>query len=112
MKRNSKSFRLKMIKEVATRRQRVESCSDPMARYIYEMMTQVTDPNATNLASLLVTILMIKWEVGSVTYGLNDPLKTEWSERLSFAVHFRSGSLFASDHAPPPAYGDNAVDRV
>lgn len=39
MKRNSKSYRLKLIREVATRKQQVESCSDPMARYIYEMMT-------------------------------------------------------------------------
>ncbi|EGR4483232.1 hypothetical protein DDN36_05675 [Vibrio cholerae] len=46
MKRNSKSYRLKLIREVVTRKQQVESCSDPMARYIYEMMTQVKDPSA------------------------------------------------------------------
>lgn len=45
MKRNMKSYRLKLIKEVASRKQLVESCSDPMARYIYAMMHHVDTPN-------------------------------------------------------------------
>ncbi|MGL6026427.1 MAG: hypothetical protein ACRC0U_04900 [Vibrio sp.] len=44
MKRSSKNYRLNMIKQVAQRQQQVNSCSDPMARYIYEMMHQVTKP--------------------------------------------------------------------
>ncbi len=46
MKINWKSYRLKVNSQGATRKQQVESCSDPMARYIYEMMTQVKDPSA------------------------------------------------------------------
>lgn len=60
MKRNSKSYRLKLIREVATRKQQVESCSDPMARYIYEMMTQVKIRVLMNRVNLRATISMIK----------------------------------------------------
>ncbi|QIL86395.1 hypothetical protein G7083_11365 [Vibrio sp. HDW18] len=46
MKRSSKNYRLNMIKQVALRKQQVDNCSDPMARYIYEVMHQVKKPSA------------------------------------------------------------------
>ena len=40
MKRASNSYRLQIIKEVVTRRER-EACTDPMARYIHQMMDEL-----------------------------------------------------------------------
>ncbi|BCN24388.1 hypothetical protein [Vibrio alfacsensis] len=39
MKRASNSYRLQMIKEVVTRRER-EASSDPMAKYIHQLMDE------------------------------------------------------------------------
>ncbi|MGR5238060.1 hypothetical protein [Vibrio alfacsensis] len=39
MKRSSNSYRLQLIKEVVTRRER-ESCTDPMAKYIHQLMEE------------------------------------------------------------------------
>ncbi|CAM2968924.1 hypothetical protein QTO01_10095 [Vibrio mytili] len=39
MKRASKSYRLQMIKEVVTRRER-NACTDPMAKYIHQIMDE------------------------------------------------------------------------
>lgn len=40
MKRASNSYRLQMIKEVVIRRER-EACTDPMARYIHQLMDEL-----------------------------------------------------------------------
>lgn len=39
MKRASSSYRLQMIKDVVTRRER-EACTDPMAKYIHQLMDE------------------------------------------------------------------------
>ncbi len=39
MKRASNSYRLAMIKEVVVRRER-EACTDPMAKYIHQLMDE------------------------------------------------------------------------
>jgi hypothetical protein len=39
MKRNSKAYRLQLIKEIAQRRER-RACSDPMVRYIDHLLTE------------------------------------------------------------------------
>ncbi len=39
MKRASKSYRLEIIKEVVARRER-EACTDPMAKYIHQIMDE------------------------------------------------------------------------
>ncbi|MFN1532012.1 hypothetical protein [Vibrio jasicida] len=40
MKRASNSYRLQLIKEVVTRRER-EACADPMANYIHQLMDEL-----------------------------------------------------------------------
>lgn len=39
MKRVSKSYRLQLIREVVAKRE-MQSCSDPMANYIYQLLTE------------------------------------------------------------------------
>ena len=43
MKRASNSYRLQLIKEIATKKERLE-CNDPMASYIHELLDTKSNP--------------------------------------------------------------------
>ena len=43
MKRASNSYRLQLIKEIATKKERLE-CNDPMASYIHELLDNKSNP--------------------------------------------------------------------
>lgn len=49
MRRNSKAYRLQLIKETAERRER-RACSDPMVRYIDHLLTE--QPNLDREAGM------------------------------------------------------------